>query len=203
MKAIPCTVLFLGILAQLGCASKLIVQSEPPQADVFAKIEGKVDRVKLGQTPFEMSEVQINDFLKVSSDSAHWLELTFEKKEFQSRQVLIPSNRWGETVKIVKIKLTENADQSTLAKKIVNYFFNAKKFAETKQFDQAHTEIDKILEIDGKLAQAITMKAGIYYLQGKIDDAKRLYREALTIDPGASDAIHMLEKLQAKSGASQ
>ena len=90
MKAIPCTVLFLGILAQLGCASKLIVQSEPPQADVFAKIEGKVDRVKLGQTPFEMSEVQINDFLKVSSDSAHWLELTFEKKEFQSRQVLIP-----------------------------------------------------------------------------------------------------------------
>lgn len=183
-----------------ACGSKIVIQSEPSQAEVYATIEGKADKIKLGETPLELTETNIAEALKITPETSQWLEFTFEKKEYQKRTVMVPSNRWGESVKIIKINLPQSTEQTTLAKKVVNHFFNAKKFAESKQFDQAHAEIDKILEIDSKLAQAVTMKASIYFLQNKTEDAKRLYREALTIDPGSSDAIQMLEKIQNKSG---
>ncbi|MFN3454712.1 MAG: tetratricopeptide repeat protein [Pseudobdellovibrio sp.] len=198
----------LSVLASLllfvsfysACSSKLIIQSDPSQADVFAQVEGKKDRVNLGQTPLEITEVQLNEKLNLSPDSVQWINLSLEKKDFSTREVMLPSSRWGETTKIVKLSMPSSLDKTTIVQEMLSYFFNAKKFAETKQFDQAHTEIDKILAMDAKNVRAINMKAGIYFLEGKIDLAKKYYRDALTIDPNSSDAIKMLERIQNQSG---
>lgn len=191
--------LMLLIVFTFGCSAKLIIQSEPSQANIFVNVEGRTAPIKIGQTPLEVTEVQLAETLKLTPESSQWIEFSFEKKDFLNRKVMLPSNRWGESTKIIKINLPPSADQTTVAKKIINYFFNAKKFAETKQYDQAHSEIDKILEIDSKFSQAITMKAGIYFLQEKMEDAKKLYKDALTIDPASTDAIQMLERIQNKS----
>ena len=198
------SLVFLAALAAFaltsGCVSKMVIQSDPPQADVFAKVEGKKDRVNLGQTPLEISETQLAEKLSLSPDSTQWIQLSFEKKEFTAREILVPSNRWGETQKVVKLTLTSSPEKTTLVNEMLSFFFNAKKFAESKQFDQAHTEIDKALAMDSKSVRALNMKAGIYFLEGKLDEAKKYYRDALTIDPSSSDAIKMLEKIQNKSG---
>jgi len=184
-----------------ACTSKLIIQSEPQQADIFVGFEGKNDKVKLGQTPFEITEVQLAEALKITPESSQWLEFTFEKKDHLTRNLMIPSNRWGELSKTLKIQLPAAADQSTVVQRMIKHFFNAKKFAETKQYDQAHSEIDKILTIDSKSSQAMIMKAGIYFLQGNVEESKKLYKEALSIDPASTDAIQMLEKIQNKAGS--
>lgn len=200
MNLIKKCFLIAFLIFGVSCTSKLILQSDPSQADIFARVEGKSDKVKLGQTPMEITEVQLAETLKLSAESSQWVELTYEKKDYQSRNFLIPSNRWGENTKTLKISLLPVAEQTTVAKKMVNYFFNAKKFAETKQYDQAHSEIDKVLEIDSKSTQAMIMKAGIYFLQNRPEEAKKLYKDALALDPSSTDAIKMLEQIQNKSG---
>lgn len=183
-----------------GCANKVIIQSEPSQAEVFARVEGKKDKISLGTTPLEISESQIAEKLSLTADSTQWIQLILEKKEFSTREILIPSNRWGESQKVIKLNLPNNPDKSTVVNEMLSYFFNAKKFAETKQYDQAHSEMDKVLAMDAKSVRALNMKAGIFFLEGKLDESKKYYRDALTIDPSSSDAIKMLEKIQNKSG---
>ena len=61
-------------------------------------------------------------------------------------------------------------------------------------------EIDKVLEIVSQSSQALTMIAGIYFLQGRLEDSKKLYKDALALDPSSTDAIQMLEKIQNKGG---
>lgn len=192
-------------IVQIGCASLVggstfVIQSEPPQAEVYAQVEGKKDRVKLGTTPLELSETQLAEQLKLTAESTQWIQFSFEKKEYLSRSIMIPSNRWGEKAKLLKIQLSPNAEQTTLARQIISHFFNAKKFAETKQFDQAHSEIDKVLVLDPNSTQALNIKAGVYYLEGNTSEAKKYYRQAIAIDPTSSDAIKMLEKIQNTGG---
>mgnify|MGYP000750606562 FL=1 len=103
----------------------------------------------------------------------------------------------------MKLLLTPSAEKSTIVEEVLAHFFNAKKFVDTKQFEQAHGEIDRVLAIDSKSAKALNMKAGIYFVEGKLDEAKKLYREALKVDPNSSDAIKMLEKIQNLNGAGQ
>ena len=184
----------------LGCVSKMVIQSEPSQAEIYARVEGKGDRILLGQTPLEISETQLADKLSLSADSIQWVQLVLEKKEYGTREVFLPSNRWGERSKVIKLTLSANPDKSTIVREMLSRFFNAKKFAETKQFDQAHSEIDKVLTLDSQSVKALNMKAGIYFLEAKWEEAKRLYRKALEIDPSSSDAIKMLEKLQNREG---
>lgn len=199
----PFLLILLISCAFVGCASKLVVQSEPDQVEVYASVEGKKDRVKIGETPFELTEVQLYEQLGLGPESSTWILLDFEKKEFKSRSVLVPASRWGEASKVVRIALSPKTEETTLSKKIINHFFNAKKYAESKQFPQALEEIDKILAIDSQLAQAIVMKAGVYFLQGDMNEAKSLYRKALDIEPGLTDAIQMLEAIQNKVGGAR
>lgn len=196
--------LLFAILVMLSsCASKLMIQTDPPQADVYASSEGKSEKIKLGQTPLEITEAQINEQLKVSSENVEWIFLTVEKKDYERRTLALAANRWGELSKNIRLQLKSMDDTETVVTKMLKYFFNTKKFAETKQYDQAHSEIDKVLAIDNKMTQALSMKAGIYFLQGNLEEARILYRKALEIDPGFSDAIQMLEKIQNKVGSSQ
>lgn len=179
-----------------SCTSKLVVQTEPTQADVYLAMEGKAERVKIGQTPLEMTETQLFEQLKITPESSQWLEFTFEKKDYEKRTVLVPSNRWGEMSKIVKINLPPVQEQSTLLVKMIRHFFNAKKFAETRQFDQAHQEIDKALAIDSSIPQAYAMKAGVYFLQNQMDQATTLYKKCLELDPSYDEAIKMLDRIK-------
>lgn len=193
-------VFIVGSIFLLGCSSKLVVQSDPAQADIFVAIEGQSQKIKIGQTPLELTEEQIAEKLKLTAESSQWVEFTFEKKDFESKTIYLPSNRFGELTRIFKIKLKPSEDSSTTVVKMMRYFFNAKKFAETRQFERAHAEIDKVLALDSQIPQAYAMKAGIFFLQQNMQDAANLYTKALEIDPSFDEAIKMLDRIKAKTG---
>jgi hypothetical protein len=64
----------LALAFGFGCANKIIIQSEPPQAEVFVKVEGKKDKVSLGTTPLETTEAVIADKLNLTADSTQWIQ---------------------------------------------------------------------------------------------------------------------------------
>lgn len=194
------SVLVLTFLFLSSCASKLVVQSEPSNATVYISVSGKAERVKVGETPIELTEAQINESLKLTPESTQWVEFVLEKKDFLSKTIYLPSNRWGELSKIVKLYLKPADDSTTTVDKLLKHFFNSKKFVETRQFESAHQEIDRVLEVDSRMTQALNMKAGIYYLQGNIDEARKYYKKSLEFDPGSNDAIKMMEKIQKEQG---
>lgn len=183
-----------------ACSSKLILQSEPSDADISIAVAGKVEKAKAGKTPLELTEGQLQQMLQVTPDKAALLEITIEKKDFETRTILLPSNRWGELSKTVKLKLEPRTEASDTVRMMLRHLFNGKKFAETRQYEQAHQELDKALVLDTKLAQAMSMKAGVYYLQGNLNEAEVWYKKTLETDPSFSEAVQMLEKLHGKKG---
>lgn len=188
------------ILLASGCTSKLVIQSEPPQVDVSVSVEGQAERIKLGQTPIEIEEAKLNETLKLTSDSAQWILFTFEKKDFETKNVYLPSNRFGELTKTFKIQMKSMDANSTTVVKMMRHFFNAKKFAETRQYEQAHQEIDKVIALDSAIPQAYSMKGGIYFLQNQMDQAASYYTKAIQIDPSYDEAIKMLDTIKNKDG---
>lgn len=180
----------------VSCSSKLTIQSQPPDAQVFIAVQGKKDKTSAGKTPLEFTEAQLQTLLNISAQTSEWLQVTFEKKDFNTQTIFIPSNRWGELQKIVKVELEPTQDSSTVVQKIIRYLFNAKKFAETRQYDQAHQELDKTLQLDSNMAQAMAMKGGVYFLQGNYIESEVWYKKAITLDPSMSEAVQMLEKIK-------
>ncbi len=183
-----------------SCTSKLVIQSEPPQVEVSVAIEGQAEKIKLGQTPLEIEEAKLNETLKLTSDSAQWIQFIFEKKDFETKTVYLPSNRFGELTKTFKIQMKTMDANSTTVVKMMRHFFNAKKFAETRQFEQAHQEIDKVIALDSQIPQAYSMKGGIYFLQSQMDQAANYYTKAIQIDPSFDEAIKMLDTIKNKDG---
>jgi tetratricopeptide (TPR) repeat protein len=191
---------YVVFLFTCACASKLTLQSEPSDAEVSISVAGKVDKAKAGKTPVELTENQLQQMLQVTPDKAALLEITIEKKDFETRTILFPSNRWGELSKTIKIQLTPRTEASDTVRVMLRHLFNGKKFAESRQYDQAQMELDKALALDSKLAQAMSMKAGVYYLQNNFVEAETWYKKALEAEPSFSEAIQMLEKLKNKKG---
>lgn len=194
--------LFINVLLLhcTGCVTKLSIQSDPLQADVFVSVDGQLDKQKLGQTPLELTEPQLLEILKISPESSSWIEFTFSKQDFETKNVVMPSSRFGEMSRVFKVKLKPMAENSTVVTRMMRLFFNAKKFADTKQFEQAHGEIDKVITMDSRIPQAYSMKAGVYFLQGNLDMAQQYYSKALEIDASFSEAIQMLERIKNKKG---
>jgi len=189
----------------IGCSSKLILQSEPSDAEIFLGVAGKEDKTKAGVTPLELTETQLKDLLKISSDQISLMEVVFKKKDFEDLRVMMPSNRWGEMSKTVKVQLTPRTEASDTVRVILKHLFNAKKFTDSRQYDQAHAEIDKALTLDSKMTQAMTMKGSVYFLQANYIEAQNWYKKAIDTDPSSSEAIQMLERIQSKrsGGAGQ
>ncbi len=200
MKDIFFATAYTLFLFTSACASKLTLQTEPSDADVSISVAGKAEKAKAGKTPIELTEAQLQQMLQVAPDKAALLEITIEKKDFETRTILFPSNRWGELSKTIKLQLTPRTEASDTVRIMLRHLFNGKKFAESRQYEQAHIELDKAMALDSKLAQAMSMKAGVFYLQNNFAEAEAWYKKALETEPSFSEAVQMLEKLKNKRG---
>lgn len=191
-----------GIIAAflLSCTSKLVLQSEPSDAEVLLSLPGQKAKMKAGKTPVELTEKQIAEILQLSPKRTDLIELSFEKKDHETKVVLLPSNRWGEISKAVKVELSPREESGTTVSRMLRHLFNARRFAESRQYDQAHAEIDRALALDSSLSPALVMKGGVYFLQGQVNEAENMYKKALEVDPNQSDAVQMLEKIRNKKG---
>lgn len=181
----------------ISCTSKLIIQSDPPQSQVSIAIEGQ-DSLKIGITPLEISDRELAEKLRTPIKSNSFVSFIFEKENFLTKTVYVPIGRWNQTQQSINIILQPKSDEGRVAVQILQHLFNAKKFIETRQTEQAHTEVDKALTLEPKLTYAMLLKGSIYYIAGQWDEAEVWYKKAIDIEPKQTEAIKMLEKLKSK-----
>lgn len=180
-----------------GCATKITLETEPNATDVFASTNGEVFE-KLGTTPLTINDSELSAKLKLDPARNDLVLFKFSKKDFKTNLFYLSANRWGETEKVLKIKMIPGKDDHTLAKEIVQYFVNAQRFSDIRQFEQAHFQLDKVLEIMPDSSQAMIMKGALYFLQNQNEESLKWYEKAINMDPGLTEAIKMVEKLRAK-----
>ena len=188
--------LFSLALSISSCSSKLVVQSTPTEAEVYMSAPGKNNPIKMGVTPLELKEGEISDKLQISPGQSGLLEVTFKKKTFQTKTMLVPANRWGETARLINVSLVSGDDNKTYAQLMVRHLMNAQKLAQSRQYEQALTELDRSLAFNADFAPALVMKGSVFFLQQQFVEAEKWYKRALEAAPDTEEAVKMLERIK-------
>ena len=192
-------ILIIGSL-QTSCASKFIIKSEPTEAEVFAKIIGKEDKISLGKTPLEIPQEELQKKAQINSSSGDYFELIVEKLDYLPERMLVPASRMGTRETIIIAKLKPGQEESKTAQKLLQYLFNSQKFANQREFSRAHEEVDRALAIDSKFTRAVSFKASIYFLQKQYSESLVWFEKAFAIDPNFEDANKMVVYLKRMTG---
>jgi tetratricopeptide (TPR) repeat protein len=183
------------IFASLGCSTKLKVQSEPTDAEVFVSQQYSTEKKSLGKTPLEISYAELNEKSGGPPKAGEFLVLSFEAKDFEAEKILLPAAPFGATDSNVSVRMVASKDANR-AKNILDRLHNAQKFAQSSQFERAHIETDKVLEIDPNFLRALSMKGSIYYLQKQYEEALKWFEKALAADNSFEEAAKMISKIR-------
>ncbi len=190
---VPCLFLFVSYLT--SCSSKLVVQSEPSDVEVFASAQNSNQKKSLGKTPLEIKYSELYEKAGFTPSSGEFLSISLEGKDYDIEKLLLPPAPYGLTSSQVFVKLTPLKDVSQ-AKEILQKLHVAQKFAQASQFERALIEIDKVLEVDPKFIRALSLKGSVYYLQKNFDEALKWFEKALSLDGSFEEAIKMITKIK-------
>lgn len=189
--------LFLPSL--VACSSTLKVQSDPTGAEAFIRQQNGTEKKPIGKTPIEIPFTELYQKAGGSASEGEYLVLTLENKDFETKEVLIPPHTFGNQTSLVQVKMQSSKD-AVNASQILTRLHNAQKFAQSAQFERAHIETDKALEVDSQFVRAISLKGSIYYLQKNYSEALKWFEKALTIDPSFDEAVKMIAKIKQEAG---
>lgn len=182
-----------------GCATKLVISTEPSEVEVSLKLPNGEKKV-IGKTPTEIVLSDLEKEVPLSASTGEMLELHFEKPDFESQQIWIPSAKFGMTTVNVFTKLKSGTDQAKLADSLLQYLHNAQKFASNGNFERATQEVDMALEKNPRFIRALSMKGAILFNQEKWDESRKWYEKALAIDNSFDEAVKMIDQIKKKKG---
>jgi tetratricopeptide (TPR) repeat protein len=187
-------IMFLALLT--GCASKLLVVTEPSGAEVYLRTLGGEEKLA-GKTPLELSDVEIRDLLRLGSTQAQFIQVRLSLVAFEEMNLFVPSSKWGQRRSLIKLTMTPVKESiSKKVNEVVKRFYSAQKLVEARQYELAHLEVNRILEVDAMIPQAHAIRGAAFYLQGRLKESLESYQEVLRLDPQYPEAIKMIEKIQ-------
>lgn len=186
--------LFL-IYLTLSCASKIDVQTDPLGVEVFA-YSASGDKHLLGTTPFELAFTDIEKWNSLSSLTGSLIALSFEKKEFETQNFLLPPSRAGLVRASLFIKMKTGKEEARLASALLQNLHNAQKYATGGNFELAHQEVDKALLREPTFIRGLSMKAALFYVQKNWAESLKWYNKALDLDPQFEEAIQYINEIQ-------
>lgn len=195
--------IFLSLLLLTNCASKISVKTEPSDVNLYIRNPGSSDKILLGKSPYESTVDEIESKIKVSGQTSQYFEMIAEKEGLNNEVLLVPLSRIGHLKSEIFIKMESGVESAKLLSTLLQYIFNAQKFANSRLFERALEEVDKALAIEPNFANALTMKGSIYFLAGNFSDSLKNYEMAIKIDPKNEDALRMIASLREKVGLPQ
>lgn len=191
----------LGCMLLAGCGSTLVITSDPSDAKVFLKKPGGTDKVQLGVTPLEIRTSEVQEKADIANNSNEYRELIVEKDGYGSQNLFLPPTRFTTLKTQIFAKLDKTPDSEVAKGELmVQHLFNAQKFAQKLDFEKAHLELDKALAISPDFVRAISMRATIFYLQGKFAESLVWYEKALKLEPEYEEAVKMISAVRGKLG---
>lgn len=185
----------------VGCGSTLVITSDPSDAKVYLKKPGGSDKVELGVTPLEIRTSEVQEKADIPNNSNEYRELIVVKDGYGSQNLFLPPTRFTTLKTQIFAKLDKTPD-SEIAKgeQMVQHLFNAQKFAQKLDYEKAHVELEKSLAISPDFVRAISMKATVYYLEGKFAESLVWYEKALQLEPEYEEALKMISAVRSKLG---
>jgi len=187
----------------IGCSSKLVVETEPSDAQISIAVHGSDRKVEFGQTPIEVTESDIRSKVGVSLGKISLVEVHLEKSGYKKEKILITSGQWGSLASRMKVKMKAAKKETEHIDELLQHMMNAQKFTHSRQFSRAHDEIDKALSMSPKFGRAMAMKGAIFYLQRLYVDSEQWYEKSLGEDPALTDSIKMLDIIRRKKSITQ
>lgn len=173
----------------------MTIVTDPPEVEVYAGQKDTENPVFIGSTPLELDEDELSKKIKIEPEKFSFLELSLKKSGYESEKIWLPSRGWDSQHVTVKVQLKESGASGSQLDLVLQYILNAQKFAETRQFEQAHMALDEALKIAPKFARAASMKAGVFFLQKSYDQSRIWYRRTLELNPGHTEAVKMLDQI--------
>lgn len=180
----------------LGCSPSITVKSDPPEANLYARIPGQTEKIMLGKTPATYTTKELDSTLRMSPASGDFVEFIVEKDGFQTKSLMVPPSRVLTIETLVAIKLESGNDQTKMADDLIQYLLNSQKFINSKDYERAHIELDKALEKSPKFVKALGLKAQNYFLQGNYQKSLETFERVNLIEPGNDDVIKMITHIR-------
>lgn len=188
-------ILFL-ILSLIGCTPSITIKSEPSEANIFARVPGQTEKVSIGKSPLTFTVKELDSTLRMSPASGDFVEFIIEKDSFQTKSLMVPPSRLLTIETLIAVKLDSGNDQTKMADNLIQYIINSQKFINSKDFERAHIELDKALEVSPKFTKALFLKAQNYFLQGNYQKSLELFERANLLEPGNDDVIKMITHIR-------
>ncbi len=192
-------VCFLGLILLSACATSFKVLTEPDKAEVFIVDQTTGEESPLGPTPVTKTGVELEEILKGQNSPGGLVNVLIKKDGFVDRDLYIPVNGSGQLDTQLNIKLRSkksSKEELKTAQDILNKLFLTQQFARSQQLERALIEIDKILAVFPEFDRALSMKAAIYYGQGKFEESLKWYESAIAANPEMKTAIDMAAKVR-------
>lgn len=181
-----------------ACGPRLIVRSTPSEAEVSFHAPDSAEVKKLGKTPLELSSSEFKHLTGSALSDGGYVGLVLEKRGYRTEHYLLPATQFGTVLTGVDVRLQEGARDEETAHELLQILFTAQKFAMQGQYERAHMDLDRALKISPQFARALSLRASVYYLQGKYEDSLKYFEDAIKVDPGMDDVLKMIVKVRKK-----
>jgi Tetratricopeptide repeat len=193
-----CSAIIILLSLISSCASKFVVVSDPPQADVFVVDAKTGEKKTIGKTPIEMPVADVKKTVTNQPTAGEFYSILVEKPGFETQTFNVPAGQFTTLITSLDVKLKEGKSQAEfrLAKEILDNIFLAQRFANLGQFERAHIELDKVINQFPTFSRALSMRASVFYAQKNYQESLKWYEQSLRQDPNLEEAVKMTAKVR-------
>lgn len=189
MKNYVRVVLIIHSAIYLGCGNALRVRTNPENANVYL-ISPKTSEKKLfGQAPLDLKTAEVSSMLHMPPSSREFLLVLVEKKDFESKQFLVPLNSLGAFDTHLDVKLNPihlGPQNSTL---VVQYLLNAQELLNAGDLSRADLEIERAIQLDPLNPWPFVMRGHILLIKKDYKNSLAAYEKSLELEPSNQEVL--------------
>lgn len=189
--------ILIGIGASHCSSPQLVVETDPPGADVSISLPGQAPR-KVGSSPYTLSATDIND-----RGSA--LHILVSKEGFLTNSVMIPPTLTSRAGK-VNFKLEEQVLPSQCLKQtdalnnVGRSVAEAQSLIRVKNLDAAEKLMTNLNVQYPGLSVTYDLLGNIYYLRRQFDKALLAYKKSLSLAPENANTQTIIKQIEGIQG---
>ncbi|MEC9281430.1 MAG: hypothetical protein VX642_01865 [Bdellovibrionota bacterium] len=179
----------------LGCSSTNIkVESAPGQANVYVQSVQNGERIKLGQTPMEISKDQLSQYSLEKGP----LYLVMDKTGYSEHKILLSEVSGVEIEVRHNLKPTINLESEKEINDLVEDLFEVQRLIRVRDYDGALKMIDDLAKKAPLVGAIYELKGAIYYINEDYVKALEAYRNVLKTPTKSGEAKRMIGLLEKK-----
>jgi tetratricopeptide (TPR) repeat protein len=196
MKQFALGLLTIFILTGNAWAEKIMITSNPSDAEVniLNNLTGK--KIKIGKTPFESSVGEV--LSNFGGGNVFMLEVG--KEGFQPFRLLVARSGKNDLELIVNLPVDKEIEQVQSVDKLVAELFDVQRLLRGKAYQGALKKLEELEKSHPHYSVIYEIKASAYYLKKDFKNSLAMYRKAFGLNPENYDAYRMKLYLEKKYG---